>query len=237
MGMDLSQQDQPKIKRSFMKTLIYLLNLCELLAVVSAFLNWKKIRNGYWKWFAVYLLIIFVIEMIGKYLKINYPQSGLNYNLYSFISIPLQFLFFYWLFFKQANSKFDRVFPLAATFIYVICFAADTFYLSNIKMWFFSFSYTIGNLLLVILFINYLLKFINSDEILTYRQSMMFWVCIGLAIFYLGAFPFYALRNTLYYQYNNIFVVYNYVQLILDCFMYLVFAIAFIWGKPKLSYS
>lgn len=204
----------------------------ELLAFGVGICFWKKFRNSYWKLFVFYLGLICVNESLGLYL-ISIKRQSLNYNLFLFWGIPLQFLFFFWLFGRQAEQKQDKILPLISTLIYIIAWSIEILFLKGVKMWFFSFSYTLGNLLLVILLINYLLKFINSDKILNYKNNMMFWVAIGIAIFYLGTLPFFALRNTLYYQFRDVFYVYNYIQLILGCLMYLVFALSFIWGKPK----
>lgn len=215
-----------------MELLIYSLNACEVIACITGFWYWHKIKNTYWKWFPIYLLIIVINEFLGRYLTCIENYSWNNY-LFRFWGIPIQFFFFYWLFYRQAKDKIEKKIVVVSVLVYIISFIVDVLYLRGERMWFFSFSYTTGNLLLVILIINYLLKFINSDEIIYYKRSMMFWVAIGLTIFYLGTFPFYALRNTLFYNYENIFYGYNYIQLIFGCLMYLVFALSFIWGKPK----
>ena len=212
---------------------ILALNFCELAACFAGFYYWQKIKNSYWKWFPVYLAVIVVIEVLGKLLRLYFGPASWNTHLYIYFGIPIQFLFFFWLFSKQADAKKKRVMFIIPALVYIGAWVIERIFLAETRLWFTSFSYTIGNLLLVVLLINYLLKFINSDDILNYKQNMMFWVSVGLAVFYLGTFPFYALRNTLYYNYNGIFVVYQSIQLILDCLMYLIFALAFIWGKPK----
>lgn len=209
-----------------------LLHFFEVLACLAGFYHWNKLKKSYWKWFPVYLLIILINEFTGKYLA-SIGESRWNNYFFQFWGIPLQFLFFFWLFSRQRTNKSQNVLSITAAVIYIASIIVQILFFQGVKVWYFSFSYTVGNLLLVILILNYLLKFINSDEILFYKSSMMFWVAVGLAIFYLGSFPFFALRNTLYYEYRDIFTIYNYVQLILSCLMYLVFSLAFIWGKPK----
>lgn len=212
-----------------MLILVYLLNLFEILACIAGMLHWEKIKNTYWKWFLVYLIVIAVVEVYGIY----FGSLRNNTILYNYFAIPLQFLFFFWLFSKGNNSKNRQLWPIIPSSIYLACWVIEYLFLRQRVTWFDSFSYTMGNVLLVILLINYLLRFINSDEILNYKSNMMFWVAVGIAIFYLGTLPFFALRNTLYYQFRDVFTVYNYVQLILGCLMYLVFALSFVWGKPK----
>ena len=212
--------------------IILLLNVCELTAVIAGCLHWKKIRNTYWKWFLFYLITILLVELTGKYLNIVANNPKLNLLIYTFFGIPLQFFFFFWLFRRQAGNKGNHLFLIAAV-IYAVSWVVEFMFLRGGRLWFMSFSYTVGNTLLAILIINYLINFIQSEDILNFKQHMMFWVAVGLAIFYIGTLPFFALRNTLLYNYRNIFIVYDYIQLVLDCLMYIVFALSFIWGKPK----
>lgn len=62
---------------------------------------------------------------------------------------------------------------------------------------------------------------------------MIFWVMTGLFTFYIGSIAFWGLRTTLYYNYRSIFDVYNNIQFVLNCLMYLNFTFSFVWGKPK----
>ena len=213
--------------------LIYILNFFELLACGTGFYYWNKLKNSYWKWFPVYLAVIFLVEMTGKYFRIGLGNVEWNTALYIYFGIPIQFLFFFWLFGKQAQNKKEWLLIVFLTTIYILCWLIELFYIRNTKFWFSSFSYTAGNLLLVILIINFLLKFINSNDILHYKQSMMFWIVTGLALFYLNTLPFFALRNTLATNHRNVFAIYQNLQLILGCLMYFTFSLAFIWGKPK----
>jgi hypothetical protein len=211
------------------------LNACELIACVVGFIYWKKIKNTYWKWFPVYLGILFLVEMTGKVLRLVFHDNETNTALYRYFGIPIQFLFFFWLFycyFSNLNKK-DKRWPLTGAAIYIGAWFTEWLFFEKVKAWFMSFSYTMGNIVLLVLVILFFIRFINSEMILKYRESLMFWVCLGLLAFYLGTFPYYALRNTLYSNLNSVFKAYSYVSLGLDYLMYIFFTIAFICGRPK----
>ncbi|HRI25979.1 MAG TPA: hypothetical protein PLZ45_14975 [Ferruginibacter sp.] len=223
-----------------MNPLITVLDIFEGIACITGFVYWKRVRNSYWRWFPFYLAAIVINEVTGVYLLHVKRNLSLNTALYSYWGIPLQFFFFFWLFhryFKEAGIK-TKWPPLAAA-IYGICWLSDIFswpdlyYLSQVKLYFDSFSYTIGNIGLLVLLLIFFLRFSKSDEVLHYRSSRMFWVCLGLLIFYVGSMPFYGIRTTLYYQYPDIFYPYWNIQFIMGCLMYLFFSISFIWGKAK----
>ena len=47
---------------------ILVLNVFEGLACVTGLVYWKKIRHTYWKYFVVYLALVFFMEVSGEYL-------------------------------------------------------------------------------------------------------------------------------------------------------------------------
>jgi hypothetical protein len=218
----------------------------ELLACVMGFVYWKKIKNTYWKWFPIYLAVIVLLELTGKFLieflddpsrSINDPEryrgTNINAGLYRYFGIPIQFLFFFWLFWRYFSNKKEYRWPMIGAAIYVLSWFAEMLLFQKQQFWFMSFSYTIGNIVLLVLIILFFVRFINSENILKYKQSMMFWVCFGLMAFYLVTFPFYALRNTLWKSNRSVFYIYSYVSMGLDYLMYIFFTISFIWGRPK----
>lgn len=209
------------------------LNALELLACITGCIYWKKIRHSYWKWFPVYLGVIVAIELSAKYIREVLNNVNLNSRIYLFLGIPLQFLFFFWLFWKYyRNSKAGR-WPLAAAGLYIVCWITDIIAYSKEQVRFFSFSYTAGNILLLILIITFFVRLVQTDEVLAFKSNMMFWVCLGLLLFYLGTFPFYGLRNTLRVNYPALFNVYWYIQFGLNYCMYISFILGFIWSRPK----
>lgn len=100
-----------------------------------------------------------------------------------------------------------------------------------------SFSSTVGNLLLLILIWSFFIQLVSSNAILTFRRNMLFWVSLGLLLFYLGAFPYYGLRNILARDFKEVYIIYTYIVYVLDILMYVMFTISFIWGKPNISAS
>lgn len=213
----------------------------ELAASVVGFLNWNKIRNSYWKWFPVYLAVVVLVEVNGTLLMAllddpankKWEGTRLNSAMFRYFGIPIQFLFFFWLFSRYFYKQKEYKWPLIGAAIYILSWIIEMLFFEKVHTWFMSFSYTIGNIMFLVMIILFFVRFVNSEEILNYRSSMMFWVSLGLMSFYLLTFPFYALRNTLWYNYTGVFYIYQSVSLALDYLMYLFFIIAFIWGRPK----
>jgi hypothetical protein len=203
---------------------VIVLNAFELLACIVGFVCWIKIKDTYWRWFPVYLALIVLVEITAEYFLHVKKNLVLNNGIYQYFGLPLEFLFLYWLFYRW---------PLIAAAIYLACWLLDIFYLGQLSLYFESISYIIGTIMLTVLLLIFFINFSKSDAILKYQSSMMFWVCIGLMIFYVGTLPFYGLRTTLYHLDKHFFYAYWYIQFVLNYLMYTLFVVAFIWGKPN----
>jgi hypothetical protein len=219
-----------------LKPLEIALNILELAAFVSSIIFWKKIKNSYWKYFSLYLLLIVISETIGRYLT-HHNMDTANHQFYNYFEIPMEFTFFYWLFYRAQNKSKFRWLPIVCAAVYCASWLTDIFYFSKMQFVFYSFSYTVGNLLLLVLVLRFFIQLVTSDDILTFSQNMLFWVSLGALMFYLGTFPYYGLRNSIAYNYREIYITYSYIVYILDCFMYLMFIFSFVWGKPNIRSS
>ena len=208
----------------------------ELLAFLSSIRYWKKIRNTHWKWFSLFLLFIVLAEFAGRYFT-SHNMDNANHQFYNYFEIPMEFTFFFWLFYKTFSNTKIKWLPIVCAIVYLVSWLMDILYFSQHHFFFYSFSYTIGNLLLLVLTLRFFMQLVTSDAILTFRKNMMFWVSSGLMLFYLGTFPYYGLRNTIAYNYIDIYTTYSYIVCILDSFMYLMFIFSFVWGKPNIKSS
>lgn len=212
--------------------MIWVLNFIEIAACITGFVYFKKLRGFYWKWLPFYLLFIVLVEFTGRYLS---AMNLISYNIlmYKFIGMPLQFLFFYFIFYKHEYFKHTRKWIVIGAAIYLASIFFESIFLTTKSYWFNSFSYSTGNIILLILLIVFFLKFIQTDAILNFTKNLMFWFCLGLLIYYLGSLPFWALRNVLVEKYRTVFENYYMVSLILSYCMYLSFITGIILCKKK----
>ncbi|MEO1487796.1 MAG: hypothetical protein AAFU57_18830 [Bacteroidota bacterium] len=116
-----------------------------------------------------------------------------------------------------------------------VLFAFSTYFLSlffqdpfHIGLFY---AHSIGSLSLVACIVLYFLEKANSTFKFPKVDNLMFWVSVGLAIFY-SLFPFLILTGYLRYE---IWVEYHFqtVLSILIVTMYVIFNIGFILGKKK----
>ncbi len=209
-----------------------ILRVLEAAACLAGFINYRKFRGTYLSMFVFYLLFIVAAEGIGEYL-INHDLDHANKIFYNYLVIPGEFLFFFWLFYQTFKASKLQWIPVACTAIYIVAWLVDALHFSKLQFFFYSISYSIGNLLLLVLILRFFGTMITSNLILSFSRQLMFWICLGLLIFYLGSFPFYGLRNTLAYNYLSLYISYCYIVYALNYLMYLTFIIGYIWADPN----
>lgn len=77
-------------------------------------------------------------------------------------------------------------------------------------------------------------KQINSSEILNFSRNKMFYINLGVTLFYIGTLPFWTFFN-LIKEYSELHYIYFTYFLMSGIIMYLLFSISFIWGKQNSS--
>jgi len=194
---------------------------------IVALLHLKGLKRQYWRFFIYFLVIVFICEAVGKWGGAYISFSKTKY--YNYVVIPFQFIFFYWLYaFKSFNNK---TLFWALTLLYLLSFIPSEFYFKGSKV-IFSFNYTFGSFILMVLVVMEYYKQITSSDIINFNRNRMFYVNLGVTLFYIGTLPFW----TFYYllvEYKQIWNIYFDYFLISGIVMYVLFSISFVWGKQN----
>lgn len=206
----------------------YALYFTEGLTALIAIFYLSKLKQTNWKYFVLYLLLIFSLESFGRYG--NEFLSFSKEKFYNYFVIPLEFLFWYWLYAIQSMKNRKLFYWLIS--LYIISFIPSEFFFKGSKI-IYSFNYTFGCFLLLFLVIFEYYKQINADTILDYKKNRMFYINIGVTLFYIGTLPFYTFYLFLYRDHNEIWSIYYVYSYISNILMYLLFAASFIWGKQS----
>lgn len=205
-----------------------LLLFLQFIAAVTAILYFKKNKNNYWKWFSIYLVFIYLQESFSQVLVDFLAIEKENY--FAYFGIPIEFLFWFWLY-ALKSLKSLKLF-VSCTGIYFLSFLPINIFFDSSKI-VYSFNYTVGTLLLLYLVSLEFYKQIKNDSILEFNENKMFYINIGVVLFYVGTLPFFGLYKLILKDiqiWNNYYIYF----LISNCIMYLLFTASIIWGKPKL---
>ena len=203
----------------------------QFFAALVGILYFPKLRNTHWRWFSIYLVVIFFQEIFWT--LSDFQNRNLRAIYYAFIGIPIQYLFFYWLFaYKSLKNKNLFYFILViylATYIPIELYYGQVNFVNSINL-------TIGTILLTFLIGLEFKKQIKNDNILKFKQNKMFYISVGVILFYIGTYPFFAFHDILKTEsYAKIWNSYYLYYLLSNYFMYLLFTASFLWGKHLLK--
>lgn len=198
--------------------------LCALVAI----LYYPKVKHTYWKYFALYCMFIFAQELFSYVVLDYYPYLRRPY--FDIIGIPVQFLFLFWLFAKKA-LQLPTLF-VGSVVVYLAVLIPHFFYISQTRM-INELSYTVGCLLLLIMGVLEFRKQIQSDDIIHFKDNKMFYINIGVMLFYIGSMPFYTFDESFYNADKVFWKNFRLFFLITDILMYLLFTASILWGKTK----
>ena len=203
-----------------------------MIACITGFIHWAKVKKTFWKVFPIYLFFVVCSETFGIY-STYYKYYEISRCFFDYFEIPTEFLFFFWLFHKNFKAYKFKILPIICAGLYLGSWIAEIIYFHTDVNHFLSLSYTVGNLLLLVLIVCFFYKLINSELILGFKNNRLFWISTGLLIFYLGSFPYFGLENLMVRNYTNLFYFFRNIMLVLNSVMYIMFTLSFIWGKQN----
>ena len=210
------------------------IKLTEALACITGFVFWKRLSPRCWKSFPVYLLVITLCEFAGWYMN-NNGMSRQGKYMYSYFVVPLEFFFLFYMYLNMLPKVFRKtVFMLAG--IFLLAFIAEYMLLLNTKWVWRSLTYVTGIVSVLILSIIYLLSLISRERVIQYKKEPFFWVNLGVLLFYVGSFPYFATLNYMYKANISLFWVLAFAMVVLNSMMYLFFTAGFICFRNRRSY-
>lgn len=209
-----------------------LIKYFELLAGLVGLFCYFKNKKSIWFAFAVFLVFLFGMEAIGGWLGRNkmYEQ---NTMLYKWIVTPVLVIVHHFIYYNILSTKFKKI-VIGSCLLILNISIIEILFLE--KEHFYSDSIADSIFCVAILFFGlaYFFQLLKGDAILNFKNTMAFWFCTGLLIFYLGCFPYLAFFNSLAIAKNkDIYTVYRWIFIFLNYTMYLLFTIGFICSKPK----
>lgn len=200
----------------------------EALAAIAGCLTWNKWKRNYFKWFVIYLLIILIFEL-STHLLVFFKMLE-EVILVKQIVVPIEILFINWFFYKTLIGSKKKII-IAGAAVYLTALILEKTLVDAAGYYFQSLSYTVGNLFILVYLILFFIEFANSEKILAFKKQTIFWIALGMLIFYLGTFPFFGLYNELMKN-MDVFIPIAWAATGLNYCMYILFTIGLIWGKP-----
>ncbi|RZS98921.1 hypothetical protein EV197_0122 [Aquimarina brevivitae] len=210
-----------------MGILRYIGLLFELLALITAVIYFYKYKNTALRYFLLLLAYIFLNDSLGMFVREYITDyNAVLYNSYYVINFSFWFLLYrYYL-----KITFNKKIVLSFFLIYIISFIINGFF-ENYLIDYQRLPYIIAALFLIITIVIYFIEVLNSQKVLHTKNNLLFWISVGLLIYYVGNLPFRILRNY-YIQLADATILFL-VNFVLTVVLNSCFIIGFIWSNKK----
>lgn len=177
--------------------LFLLIQLFELATALIASVFYKKYSGSFLKYFLVMLWLIFFIEVFVWIMKRNGIMLQNNF-LYNVIT-SLQYIFYFVLYYKTVRNITYRKWIVGFAVAFILSVIVNFLWLQKLTLTaaFHSYTFTLGAIFLIVIIGLFLIDILNTEKILYFTRYVMFWISIGLLMFYTGIIPFIISLNLL----------------------------------------
>ncbi|MEH6764928.1 MAG: hypothetical protein V7655_10550 [Aequorivita antarctica] len=176
----------------------------------------------------IILFITLMAESLGMYFRdvLAAPNIGI-FNTYYFFYFSL----FYFLFMKVIEEQRFKKFIKIGIGIFWMFYLRDLIFIDILNESFTA-SYIAGAGILIFCITLYYISILQSSKVLVVKNDLLFWISVGLFLFYIGYLPIKIIRSW-FYKENSFFWILLIIQFSLIVVMYLCFLIGFLWMKKR----
>ncbi len=182
---------------------------------------------------AKFLPIIFLITIFTEYHGGYLMSKGSFDNTYHNIYFLLFFLLFYFIYHNTLEKKIFKLIIKCSAILLFIPFIWEINTVDIVRGTF-GITYIVGAILLVTCIIFYFISILQSSRVLVIKNDLLFWISVGLFLFYIGYIPIKLMRSQ-YFETTDIEFIYTLliIQGSLIIVMYVCFIIGFLWMKRR----
>lgn len=157
----------------------------EIFAVLTCLYLWKNTSKSILRWFLPYLSFIVVVEIMGWYLPYFFGAS--NAWLFN-ISVPIEYLFFSFIFFNQFENSNKRKLVLVFGILFLIYAVVHS--IINGFYFFNAYYLLIGSLFMIVFSVLYFYEQYSKADTGNIWAEPMFWIATGVFLFNAGEFSY-----------------------------------------------
>jgi len=204
----------------------------EIVALLSAVIFWRSLRNTGLRWFLPFLFFIVAAEFAGRYMARELRQP--NAWLYNFV-VPLEYIFFSFIYLLYYKSKTNQ--GIAKLFITVFSVYTLIYFIINGVARFNTDFLLYGSFSMIVLSVLFFLEYYRQLHEQPVWAQPVFWVAVGILLFNAGEFCYNLLSK--FFIYDNLdpkLKLFNSINGKLILVLYSSFIIAFLCQKITGAY-
>jgi hypothetical protein len=170
--------------------LFVLIQVFEIVTAITATVFYKKYWETFLKYFLFVLWLIVILEIVIGTLK----ESGIivkNNFIYNVVT-SIQYIYYLALYYKAMKTQAYQKWVLGFLVVFVVSVIINFIWIQPLTLTtpFYSYTFAIGAILLIITIGLFLVEILNTEKILFFKRYLMFWISVGLLVFYTGILPY-----------------------------------------------
>ncbi|RAV98467.1 hypothetical protein DQQ10_23365 [Pseudochryseolinea flava] len=206
----------------------------ELVTAIAGIIFYRKYSNSNLKYFVYMLWFIVLVEFAIGTLK-QYTEARLQNNYIYNVLTSLQYAYYFFLYYSIITIPRYRQWVLTFLVMFVVAVVVNFLWIQKLSVTaaFASYTFTLGAILLMMTIALFLVEILNTEKILYFKNYLMFWISIGLFVFYTGIIPFVLSINLLPDFLSNDALAIMFFTL--NLVMYSCFTLGFIISRPQVE--
>ena len=190
-------------------------------SILSALMYFKKGMPLFLQALPVYLLVTFVVELIGQWMNNEGRATVTLYNIF----VTIEFIFYFWMLQYVIRNRSVKRILRNSLWLYPIVVILNKLFLQKGPQ-FHTLTVSLGCLLIVIAAITYFFELFQFEKPVDLIREPSFWICSGLLFYYACIFPLYALINFFRSPSDLVIKIIDSILAIMNIFLYSSFIIA-----------
>ncbi len=170
--------------------LLGLIKYFELVTFLIAALYYKKYFKSYLKYFFLLLGLVVVVEFSIWSLKEFFGMPIRNWYIYNILT-SVQYVYYFILYQKVMSNARRKKFVRIFLFVFIASVAINFLFIQRLAVDgpFHSYSFVLGAVLLITSIGLFFAEMLQTEKILHFKTYLMFWISIGLFVFYTAVIP------------------------------------------------
>jgi len=207
---------------------IYLYPLIYSISILVGLFNFQKYsHNKPLRFFLYFLIFTLISEIIGAYLGlVLIVKNNIVYNSWNIINM----LFVSYLLLSQVTNKFKRNIIYFLVAIFIITTLVNVLFYASIIEFFLLNNTLFAKMLIVVVVIIYFTDILENDKILNFKNSLFFWIALGVFLYNIAFLPAIAL-----FKYTSVYGMFKYITLGLNLIMHTCFIMGFLLSEKEFN--
>lgn len=201
-----------------------------VIVFILAIYKFPLYKNTPLKFIPLILFFTIITEFFGEYIKEEYGDVLSNIALFNVYYLAY-FTFFFYVFLKVIDEASFKKYIKISIVVFWLFYLSDLIF-TDIFRESFTRAYITGAAGLIFCIILYYISILQSSLVLVVKNDLLFWISVGLFLFYIGYIPIKIIKSW-YYQFDSFFQILLIIQFSLIIVMYSFFLIGFLWMKKR----